>query len=133
MSDMKITLTVTANGLTTEELTEWITLIQKFSPKVTTWSATKEREPVLRSTTRLGIPEQEEPEALYADGVQHFPEPQQKPVDEASVSFKDPDKVEEAEKPKTVLDYFGTDSSGDLIFATDTETADEAQEQPGLN
>lgn len=122
MSDMKITLTVTANGLTTEELTEWITLIQKFSPKVTTWSATKEREPVLRSTTRLGIPEQEEPEALYADGVQHFPEPYQKPVDEAAVSFKDPDKVEEeAEKPKTVLDYVGTDDGGDSIFANNAE------------
>lgn len=101
---------------------------------MTTWSATQDRKPVLRSTTDLDIPEQEEPEALYADGVQYFPEPTLKPDEEASVTFNDPDKVEEkADKPKTVLDYVGTEDGGDSIFATNTETADEAQEQPGLN
>lgn len=90
---------------------------------MTTWSATQDRKPVLRSTTDLDIPEQEEPEALYADGIQHFPEPQHKSDDEAAVSFKDPDKVEEkAEKPKTVLDYVGTEDGGDSIFANNAET-----------
>lgn len=101
---------------------------------MTTWSATQDRKPVLRSATYLDIPEQEEPEALYADGVQHFPEPQYKSDDEAAVVFKDPDEVEEEPtKPRTVFDYFGTADNGDSIFATNTETADEAQEQPGLN